>query len=447
MTSKKGARSRSAFAAGGAVVAIAASAAAFFGNIEAIVTKPRKIAESIGVIKLPPVAVQVSLASLNEKQITKLALSEDMGGYEDFLKFQEYGILDGTFCLPKGAVANCISNVRRTQGPSQTIGYTSEDSFWGPFAPAIPVFDIVSVRPDERDILLTKLRIEYELTTLDRTPYIQVIGLDDDEGQIELVNHSQEELKSVRLTFNVRDLIPSEDVDAWVRSHPPRSSGTFDGSINLTKGELFGRLNANPSGESFLEGRMQTVDVRKHILARFPGSRFEKYTWFDPPVDNVRLVGVNSSWSSAPAKKLDEFDQNSRKKNLTVIVEGELTATSRSGNVYRSSFITPVIVSTEKGYGAGAVAVDSTAAFVIPDRDRGSVSKPVKLVLTDQSPSVRSIAALVFQRSGEYRVRFVYDTNEKRGFMASNWSAVRAFVSPFFVSYYNGELTNRAFDE
>ena len=60
----------------------------------------------------------------------------------------------------------------------------------------------------------------------------------------------------------------------------------------------------------------------------------------------------------------------------------------------------------------------------------------MKLVLSDAAPTVRTQAALLFKRSGRYRVRFVYSTQDKADFMASEWITVQAFASPNFMKAY-----------
>lgn len=422
------------FAAFAAGLAALGGLAAFLANIDNILTKPVAIATKAGFVKSKPTTVDVSLASLTSADAVSLVFGKD--NIVEGIEPQPYGLVGGVYCVPASAMGHCPGETSANQTAGMAIRYDSDSTFSGPFGPAVPIFDVASVRPDERDILLVRQRVEFERVAIDTTPYVELIGLDDNEGRIELVSHCLEDIASVELKFRIEDVAPTDSVDAWMKAHPvDRARSDFPESVSLNRGSLFGKRRPNAA-----EFATQTVDLRPAILRRFPGKRFRQYPEFtqeegEPP--SMGLEGVKASWLPKPFDKMDEIERESAEKDLAVMIVGEMRVTSRSGQTYHARFRAPVVVSSEKGYGAGGVVVDSKAVYLIDGAlQKGSVSKPVKLVLNDANPTVRSQAALLFKRSGRYRVRFVYSSSDKPDFMASDWITVQAFASPNFVETY-----------
>ena len=204
-----------AFAAG---LAALGGLAAFLGNIDAVLTKPVAIATKAGFVKPKPVSVDVSLASLTSADAISLVFGKN--NEAEGIELQPYGLIGGIFCVPGSAMGHCPGDTLPAQTAEMAIAYDSDSTFSGPFGPAIPIFDIASVRPDERDILLVRQWVEFERFSIDTTPYVELVGLDDNEGRIELVSQSWGDLASVVLKFRIDDLAPSDSVDAWMKAHP-----------------------------------------------------------------------------------------------------------------------------------------------------------------------------------------------------------------------------------
>ena len=432
----------SRFVAITSALGVIAAISAVLGNIESIATKPGKIAEAIGLVEHKPVSVTVNLATLNQREMFDLSISKDPDQPEDSVKFRNYSLVNGRYCISHGVSSNCNLDVDHVQGPENIIEYYTEQSLVGQFSPAIPFFDVTSIRPDQRDVLLTNQRIDYELIKLDQVPYTEIVGLDDNEGRLALVAHSDEVIAKIELDFSVKDLIYAGHTSAWFKAHKNVAQALkFDQHLEFSSGSMFGQTPSR-SDSNYVDKRVQTVDLKRAILNHFPGSRFRAYpqglnTDELSESKNQWLDGVGPTWKSSVEGDEVQANPPSVPLNLRVMVVGNMTITAKSGAVYRSRFVTPVTVSSEKGYGAGGVLVDSKVAYVIPnDSKKGSVDKQVQLVLNENNPTVRSLAALLFPRSGRYRVRFVYSAQDNKDFMASEWIEIQAFTSPMFSIWY-----------
>ena len=410
-----------------------AAIAAILTGVSTILTKPAEIAAKVGILKAKPVTVDVSLADVSRADAIRLIFGKDAQEVDPDL--QAYARVGDVYCVPRGALGHCPGASAPVQTARVVIDYVSDDAFSGPFGPAVPIFDIASVRPDERDLLLVAQRVDYERLAADLTPYVELLGLDDNEGRIGLISHSLADIESITLTFRFDDVIPTDAAEAWVKAHRAAAAGgQFPEHITLTRGALF--QNGDKPSEDFVT---QAVDLRPAILRRFPGTRLREYPDYEPEAGkpaSMYLEGLPPGWRPAGQRE-DKIDAGSGPKDVAVMIVGRLLVKSRAGQTYQSQFTAPVIVSAEKGYGAGEVQIDSKVAYVIDDQlEKGSVSKLVKLVLSDAAPTVRTQAALLFKRSGRYRVRFVYSTQDKADFMASEWITVQAFASPNFMKAY-----------
>ncbi len=428
----------------GAAVTFLGGAAAILSNINLLVTKPREIAEAMGIIKPKPVSVSISLADFSEEEQFERFVGKDFYG-EEFVNFQSYSLKDGRYCLAKGPVANCISGAVSIQEPAMTTIFSEWDGSGSSFASAIPFFNVMSVRPDQRDILLTSQGLEYELVEPDHTPYTEILGLDNNEGRVNFVVHTTDQISKVELKYDIRDVVFTGQIDAWYHEHRRSAhANRFRYSKQIKAGAIFGKVPSDDNFAAFFNKRVSVVDFRSDLERHFTGARFTNYSREvfgepDPSTDNKWLSGVKPTWKSSDSRLHEEMPKPPMPANLAVMLEGEMVVTATQGATYRSHFVTPIIVSSEKGYGAadGGVDVDSTLLYIMPANPQtGSIIRPVQLVLNAASPTIRTHAAVMFPRSGMYKIRFVYSSNDTKEFMASEWVEIQAYSSPFFSAFH-----------
>lgn len=412
--------------------------AALLGNLETITSKPATIAENIGILKPKPVPIQVGLADLSARQMNTLILGEEA---KESAEFQRYTIVNKEYCVRDGPFSHCPGAPVPTQTSRIVIEYLSDASFSGPWGPAVPVFDIVSIRPDQKNVLLTALNVEYQLLEADTTPYVELVGLDDSEGHIGLINHSSEQIKSVLLRFSFGDVVNTAFVEDWASaSRRTFASRALTEKLEMTSGNFFTPPSSNLDDE--FSRKIGDLDIKSYILKRYDGSSYSPYppNEYSPEDEpKSRYIGLETTWQPSKERfaEVASHDYLGMNLDLSVMVIGEIEVRSKSGSRYISRFITPVVLSSRKEYGAGAAELDTSSVFVVDDKQStGIVSKTLKLFLNGTSPTIRSNAALMFRRSGTYKLRFSYSSNDKKDFMSSNWQIVHAFASPIFVDAY-----------
>jgi hypothetical protein len=426
---------------GAAVLAAVGGLAAFLANIETITSAPKEILANLGFGETSAVATGISLANLGTEDLAKLALGQYAASHD--VEFQKYQKVEETYCIEGMSIGRCPDAKENIQKPRLVLFNDLENSLYGQWGPAIPVFDVVSVRPDERDILITEQAVEFELLDSDRTPYMEIRGLESKEGFVTLVSHSFEKIEKVKLNFQLGDVISTADIDIWYDQHKDKVfTGSYGNSLEIKNGNLFVETDRRSYRS---EDLLQNIDVKKFILKQFPDSKFVKMSEFFPEATEtteedswIVLTGVTPSWSSSSDQTSEEHDFSKwGPKDLSVVMYGEMEVQSSDGQKYSSNFVAPVVVSSAKGYGGGGVNVDSNVVYSIDgETEKGTVSKPIKSVLSDASPTIRSQSALKFEKSGLYKVRFTYSTTETKKFMASEWVKVAAFASPHFNQLY-----------
>lgn len=407
------------------------AAALLLSNIDTLLTKPEAILKKVGAVQDAPLPITVRLARLNDERLGQVIAGKENDPF--FARFQPYTDRGGAFCLSGRPMDACPGAPAVLEQPAFSAAYYADDTLLeGPWGPAVPVFDLLAVRPGEDDMLITAIAVEYELVSPDRRPLLQVLTTPKDAGALVLALESPVTPVRVDLAFRILDPVATNGEDG--------SEGPAPASLRFEDLDERMRLGADSfrsarrlaADSGSLSTRLFRIDIGDAVRRRFAGTSWTTMRSPDFPASTRALDGPG-------------FRDQARAQAVPVV--GTLDAAAADGSQFRLKFVAMVpLVPPLQELGAGDVQVDRSGVWVI-DGDRGRILQPLSLVLNDASPTIRSQAAIIFRRSGSYRLRFHYGSTDRPRAMMSDWITVQAFAAPPFLATYFARPRLPGFDD